>query len=89
VSSLSVASKRRTRVSDDSPKRSPWRLGSVKWRKSTFSTAGECVVVAGVGEGMALRNSNAPDAGTLFLTRAGLAGWIAGCKRGEFDDLSG
>ena len=76
-------------MSDDSPKRSPWRLGPEQWRKSTFSTAGECVAVAGVGGHMAIQNSNLPDGGTLFLTGAGLAGWIAGCKAGEFDDLTG
>jgi hypothetical protein len=75
-------------VIDDSAE-GPWRdLGAVRWRKSSFSSSGECVVVAMLGSEMALRNSNAPDAGTLFLSHAGLAGWIAGCKHGEFDDLS-
>jgi hypothetical protein len=58
------------------------------WRTSSFSGGIECVSVATIGRGIALRNSNHPDAGTLFLDHDGAAAWIAGCKAGEFDDLT-
>ncbi|WP_026453039.1 DUF397 domain-containing protein [Saccharomonospora iraqiensis] len=64
-------------------------LSSVTWRKSSFSNAGgECVEVAALDDGdIAVRNSKAPDAGTVLFTRAEMAAWIDGCKAGEFDDL--
>ncbi|MGH3821237.1 MAG: DUF397 domain-containing protein [Pseudonocardiaceae bacterium] len=36
---------------------------------------------------ISLRNSNHPDTGVVFFTRAEIAAWIKGCKAGEFDDL--
>jgi hypothetical protein len=57
------------------------------WRKSSFSGVNECVVVAEVGQRVAVRNSNAPGAGTLLFTRSQMAAWIDGCKATEFDDL--
>jgi hypothetical protein len=36
---------------------------------------------------MAVRNSNHPEAGAVFFTRAEMAAWIQGVKAGEFDDL--
>jgi hypothetical protein len=63
-------------------------LWGVWWRKSSFSSGGECVSVAGVGGEVALRNSNRPDGGTLVFSRGELAAWIAGVKAGEFDDLT-
>ena len=60
-----------------------------RWRKSTFSgDQGNCVEVADTGDGVAVRNSNRPDAGTVHFTRAEMAAWIAGCRAGEFDDLA-
>ena len=73
-------------MTDDSSSGASRGLEVAVWRKSTFSSGGECVVVADLGGGeVAVRNSNAPDAGTLVLDRMGLAGWVAGCKAGEFD----
>ncbi|MFI9010711.1 DUF397 domain-containing protein [Actinosynnema sp. NPDC053489] len=37
----------------------------VAWRKSSFSTSGECVQVAAVGEGFATRDSKNPVGPTL------------------------
>ncbi|WP_019808305.1 DUF397 domain-containing protein [Saccharomonospora halophila] len=64
-------------------------LSSVTWRKFSFSNAGgECVEVAALDDGgIAVRNSKAPEAGTVLFTRAEMAAWIDGCKAGEFDDL--
>jgi hypothetical protein len=59
------------------------------WRKSSFSgpNGGTCVEIAATDDGVLVRNSNRPDAGTIAFTRAELAAWIDGCKAGEFDDL--
>jgi Domain of unknown function (DUF397) len=59
------------------------------WHKSSYSGQnGSCVEVARTPDGSTLvRNSNRPDAGTIELTPAEMAAWIAGCKAGEFDDL--
>lgn len=62
---------------------------SKNWRKSTYSGSnGDCVEVADDGDGVLVRNSNHPDAGTLKFRGAALAGWLAGIKAGEFDDLA-
>ncbi|MGH3564840.1 MAG: DUF397 domain-containing protein [Pseudonocardia sp.] len=64
------------------------------WRKSSFSGTGgtgggNCVEVAPLADGrIALRNSNHPEAGPVFVTRTEMYVWIKGCKAGEFDDLS-
>lgn len=59
------------------------------WRKSTFSDQGACFELAPTVDGrVALRNSNDPAAGTLLFTRAEVAAFVAGCRAGEFDDLS-
>lgn len=60
---------------------------TMTWRKSSF-TGDNCVEMAGAELGVAVRNSNHPDAGTLTFTRAELGGWLAGIKAGELDDLT-
>lgn len=57
------------------------------WRKSTFSSSsGTCVEVAELPDGgRALRNSNAPDAGTATFTPAEWDAFVKGVKAGEFD----
>jgi hypothetical protein len=68
-------------------------LARAEWRKSSFSGSGgagsgNCVEVAALTDGtIAVRNSNRPEAGVAFFTRAEIAAWIKGCKAGEFDDL--
>ena len=69
-------------------------LAQAQWRTSTFSdgwdTKGTCVEVAVLPDGrIAVRNSNHPDAGAVFFTRAEMDAWIKGVKAGEFDDLGG
>lgn len=59
-----------------------------KWRKSRFSDGGHCVELAATHTGVALRNSNHPDAGTLALTRSQLQDIIGAVKAGELDPLS-
>jgi hypothetical protein len=72
-------------VSNDSTKFDP---EEARWRKSSYSNIGECVVVAEFEDQVAVRNSNHPDAGTVFFTRTEMTAWIAGIKAGEFDDLA-
>lgn len=66
----------------------------VEWRKSSFSGAGgsgsgNCVEAAALPDGrVAIRNSNAPDAGAILFTRAEISAWLKGVKAGEFDDLA-
>lgn len=64
-------------------------LTKVNWRKSTFSSHnGTCVEVAALADGrVAVRNSNAPEAGVVLLTRADMAAFVQGVKAREFDDL--
>lgn len=63
-------------------------LEGSRWRKSSFSATAECFAVAEVRGEVALRNSNGPERGVLVFGRGGLAAWVAGCKAGEFDDLT-
>ncbi len=63
------------------------------WRTSSFTerdgaNGGTCVQTAAVPDGrVAVRNSNATEAGIVLFTRAEMAAWIQGVKGGEFDDL--
>ncbi|MDQ3151063.1 MAG: DUF397 domain-containing protein [Actinomycetota bacterium] len=65
-------------------------LSTAVWRSSSFSNGGgNCVEVAPLADGRsAVRNSNHPDAGVVFFTRAEMDAWIKGVKAGEFDDLA-
>ncbi|MDQ2790232.1 MAG: DUF397 domain-containing protein [Actinomycetota bacterium] len=69
-------------------------LAQPQWRKSSFteeggSNGGTCVEVAALQDGrIAVRNSNHPGAGVVFLTRAEMGAWLKGVKAGQFDDLA-
>jgi hypothetical protein len=59
-----------------------------RWVKSRYSNAeGNCVEVARVDGGVAMRNSRDPDGPALVYTNAEVAAFVAGAKAGEFDDL--
>jgi len=64
-------------------------LAHATWRKSTYSGGnGSCVEVAVLDDNtVAMRNSNHPDAGTVFYTSAEIDAFLKGVKAGEFDDL--
>lgn len=58
------------------------------WVKSRHSNAeGNCVEVARVDGGVAVRNSRDPDGPALVYTSAEVAAFVAGAKDGEFDHL--
>jgi hypothetical protein len=75
---------------DSSVPATPDELRNARWRKSSFSNdQGACVETAALASGaVAVRNSNHPEAGVVFFTRAEMDAWIKGCKAGEFDDLT-
>jgi len=64
-------------------------LANAKWRKSSYSggNGGSCVEVAVLDDGIAVRNSNRPDAGTIIFTPAEIDAFLKGVKAGEFNDL--
>ncbi len=70
------------------------KLRDAKWRKSSYSGGGSngggrCVEVAALADGrVAVRNSKAPAAGVVWVSRAEMRAWLAGIKAGEFDDLA-
>ncbi|MFF8095214.1 DUF397 domain-containing protein [Streptomyces sp. NPDC016675] len=58
------------------------------WMKSRHSNAeGNCVEVALVDGGVAMRNSRDPDGPALVYTPGEVAAFLAGAKEGEFDHL--
>lgn len=62
---------------------------SLAWRKSTFSGGGnDCVEMADTGAGIAMRNSNHPDDGTIVVAPGPFADLVACVKAGEIDDLA-
>ena len=62
----------------------------IRWRKSTFSgAASDCVELAQAGADVLVRDSKDPSGPVLRLTREQVAGWLAGVRAGEFDDLAG
>jgi len=69
-------------------------LAPIQWRMSSFcggsgaGNGGGCAEVGVLPDGrIAIRNSNHPEAGAVYFTRAEMAAWIQGVKAGEFDDL--
>ncbi|MFD0365433.1 DUF397 domain-containing protein [Nocardia sp. GCM10030253] len=63
-------------------------MSELTWRKSSFTDPQTCVEVAATPGGVLIRNSNAPEAGTIAFTRDEFSAWLQGCKAGEFDDLT-
>ena len=57
----------------------------MKWRKSSFSTHNNCVEFRRTPDGVEVRNSKRPDAGTIAYTDSEWTAFLAGVKNGEFD----
>jgi hypothetical protein len=59
------------------------------WRKATASTGnGQCVELAIIPAGIAVRDSKDPQGPMLHFTREELAAFLHGAKAGEFDDMA-
>lgn len=62
-------------------------MSLITWRKSSYSGQnGDCVEVGEYRDAVLVRNSNSPDRGTLVLSPASMAAFVAACARGELDD---
>ncbi|MHA6625744.1 DUF397 domain-containing protein [Pseudonocardia sichuanensis] len=60
------------------------------WVKASRSYGhGDCVELAPAGDMIALRDSKRPEAPHLLFTRAEMAAFLDGARRGEFDHLLG
>jgi hypothetical protein len=59
------------------------------WRKSSFSTLGDCVALCRLGDGsIGIRNTNDPNDGPmLVISPAKMGDWLAQIKAGAFDHL--
>lgn len=56
------------------------------WRKSSFSgKESNCVEFRRTSDGVEVRNSKRPDAGTIAYTDSEWSAFLAGAKAGEFD----
>jgi deferrochelatase/peroxidase EfeB len=65
-------------------------LVGARWVKSSASNpTGNCVEIAQVEDGFAMRNSRFPDGPALVYTRAELAAFVEGVRRGDFDFVAG
>jgi Domain of unknown function (DUF397) len=57
------------------------------WRKSTESLNGDCVEVAPLPGGVAVRDSKNPGGPKLEFTHSEWQAFLAGAAKGEFDDM--
>ena len=59
------------------------RFSGVRWRKSSHSGGGnDCVEVAFVGDGAAVRDSKDPEGGAFRLPASGWRGLLAAVRTG-------
>jgi len=58
------------------------------WRKARACANSECVEVAALADGVAVRGSRTPDV-VLTFTPAEWGAFLHGVKAGEFDDVLG
>ena len=57
------------------------------WRVSRTCDSGACVMVARDGEFILFGNTTQPDGPKISYTRAEVEEFVAGIRRGDFDDL--
>lgn len=62
----------------------------IGWTKAAASAQSDCVQVAGgPGRLILIRHSADPDGPALAFTEAEFRAFVAGCRDGEFDHLTG
>lgn len=61
---------------------------TAEWRVSSFSDGMQCVEVAAIDGGIAVRDSKDPAGPVLHFTKGELLAFLQGAKAGEFDDLA-
>ena len=61
--------------------------GRLAWRKSSESLNGDCVEVAPLPGGVAVRDSKNPNGPMLEFTHSEWRAFIAGANKGEFDGM--
>ncbi|WP_434742448.1 DUF397 domain-containing protein [Micromonospora sp. SH-82] len=54
------------------------------WRKSSASLNGDCVEVAPMSHGVAVRDSKNPDGAVLSFSRSNWRAFLAGANHAEF-----
>mgnify|MGYP003623158081 CR=1 FL=1 len=57
------------------------------WRVSRSCEGGACVMVAGRGDTVIFGNTTEPDGPFLAYTKGEWQAFIAGVKRGDFEDI--
>jgi hypothetical protein len=63
-------------------------MSSPRWRKSSYTeggTSSQCVELARLGAGVGIRDSKAPEAGHLTVTRRTVASLVGRIKTGDLD----
>jgi hypothetical protein len=60
--------------------------GRLVWRKSSESLNGDCVEIASLPDGVAVRDSKNPDGAMLSFPRSEWRAFLRGAHQGEFDD---
>jgi predicted secreted Zn-dependent protease len=60
---------------------------NVTWRRSKSCGQGNCVEVAALQDAVAIRDSKNPSQGAQLYTFDEWQAFVAGVKRGDFDDL--
>lgn len=61
--------------------------GRLVWRKSSESLNGDCVEVASLSDGVAVRDSKNPEGAMLRFSRSGWQAFLRGAGQGEFSNL--
>jgi hypothetical protein len=61
---------------------------TARWRVSSFSDGMNCVEVAAIDGGIAVRDSKDPAGPVLHFTRGEILAFLQGAKAGEFDDMA-
>jgi hypothetical protein len=65
----------------------PATVGHINWRISSTCDSGSCVMVARHGDDVLVGNTSQPDGPINRYTRTEWREFLAGAKRGDFDDF--